>query len=147
MPDWGSNGQTNRPAKNAKSVAPERMLPSAPPFLAGARAGTAQARGAGLAFLAAEFARKIAAGRLHYSGDEPAAALAALHSERRAAEMALLAKLAIEARNRRRAMLAALRGTGQGRGGVFRQTLRARSTRPRRPRRARRDTEVAATPK
>jgi len=33
-------------------------------------AGTAQARGADLALLAAEFARKIAAARRHYSGDE-----------------------------------------------------------------------------
>jgi hypothetical protein len=98
-------------------------------------AGTAQARGADLALLAAEFARKIAAARRHYSGDELAAALAALHNEQRAAETALLVKLAVEARNRRRAMLAALRGTGQGRGGDFRQTLHARSTRPRRPHR------------
>jgi hypothetical protein len=98
-------------------------------------AGTAQARGADLALLAAEFARKIAAARRHYSGDELAAALAALHNEQRAAETALLVKLAVEARNRRRAMLAALRGPGQGRGGDFRQTLHARSTRPRRPHR------------
>jgi hypothetical protein len=115
----------NRKVSRTGTYAAERAA-----ILASARAGTAQARGADLALLAAEFARKIAAARRHYSGDELAAALAALHSERRAAETALLAKLAVEARNRRRAMLAALRGTGQGRGGDFRQTLHARSTRP-----------------
>jgi hypothetical protein len=142
-----SERPSREPRENSKATQAGTYAAERATILAGARAGTARARSAGLAQLAAEFARKIAAARRHYSGDELAAALAALHNEQRAAETALLVKLAVEARNRRRTMLAALRGTGQGRGGDFRQTLRARLTRPRRPRRARRDAEVAAMPK
>jgi hypothetical protein len=92
-------GSSRSPTRGAVSTyAAERAA-----ILAGATAGTVQARGVGLALLAAEFARKIAAARRHYSADELAAALAALHSEQRAAETALLAKLAMEGRERRRA--------------------------------------------
>jgi hypothetical protein len=98
-------------------------------LLAVLRAEAAAARASAFAILSAEYARDVAGAKSRFKGAELIAALNAIRQHHLAAERALSSKLLLEARTRRRIVLAASRAKRKTQGKSFQVSAAAHGNR------------------